>query len=140
MGMSVLLLLFKQKAAYDLRIRDWSSGVCSSDLTAGSPMTPKPMTVGSGGSDAGSRAPRPTKLANSADMMMARLCVIEPAASRTAWGEAPLEFREKRVQFGGRHRGQRDQRPVVRRADWRERSRTVSSAPPLRWPNHSTAP
>src|SRR3546814_6291396 len=96
-------------------------------LTAGSPMSPKPMTIGSGGSHAGSRAPRPTKLANSADMMMARLCVIEPAASRTAWGEAPLEFREKRVQFGGRPLGRRDQRPVVRRADWRERSEEHTS-------------
>src|SRR3546814_11220986 len=90
------------------------------------------MTIGSGGSHAGSRAPRPTKLANSADLIMARLCVIEPAASRTAWGEAPLEFREKRVQFGRRHRGQREQRPVVRRADWRERSRQVGSQPRLR--------
>src|SRR3546814_19096347 len=88
-----------------MRISDWSSDVCSSDL-----------------------------------MMMARLCVIEPAASRTAWGEAPLEFREKRVQFGGRPLGRRDQRPVVRRADWRERSRTVSRAEPLSWPNPSIAP
>src|SRR3546814_2199141 len=26
---------FKQKAAYDMRISDWSSGVCSSDLSVG---------------------------------------------------------------------------------------------------------
>src|SRR3546814_7255746 len=29
---SVLLLLFKDKTAYELRISDWSSDVCSSDL------------------------------------------------------------------------------------------------------------
>src|SRR3546814_5941573 len=27
-------VLFKQKTAYDMRIRDWSSDVCSSDLVA----------------------------------------------------------------------------------------------------------
>src|SRR3546814_2165665 len=29
------LFFFKQKAAYDMRMSDWSSDVCSSDLTAG---------------------------------------------------------------------------------------------------------
>src|SRR3546814_7537174 len=28
----VVFFFFKQKAAYDMRIRDWSSDVCSSDL------------------------------------------------------------------------------------------------------------
>src|SRR3546814_2450283 len=31
----VRLLFFKQKTAYELRISDWSSDVCSSDLTNG---------------------------------------------------------------------------------------------------------
>src|SRR3546814_7253320 len=31
-GYRGLLFLFKQKAAYELRISDWSSDVCSSDL------------------------------------------------------------------------------------------------------------
>src|SRR3546814_9569813 len=30
--MSVLLFFFKQKTAYEMRISDWSSDVCSSDL------------------------------------------------------------------------------------------------------------
>src|SRR3546814_6431235 len=30
---------FKQKTAYEMRISDWSSDVCSSDLDAGSPQT-----------------------------------------------------------------------------------------------------
>src|SRR3546814_10496721 len=35
-GVSVLFFLFffKQKTAYEMRISDWSSDVCSSDLTA----------------------------------------------------------------------------------------------------------
>src|SRR3546814_15694415 len=30
-----MLFFFKQKTAYDMRIRDWSSDVCSSDLLGG---------------------------------------------------------------------------------------------------------
>src|SRR3546814_1125652 len=30
--MCIVLLFFKRKTAYDMRIRDWSSDVCSSDL------------------------------------------------------------------------------------------------------------
>src|SRR3546814_1916515 len=33
---------FKQKTAYEMRISDWSSDVCSSDLTSSCPSTPKP--------------------------------------------------------------------------------------------------
>src|SRR3546814_16275552 len=33
--MSVLFFLFKQKTAYEMRISDWSSDVCSSDLRSG---------------------------------------------------------------------------------------------------------
>src|SRR3546814_5610145 len=32
----VLFFFFKQKTAYEMRISDWSSGVCSSDLSASS--------------------------------------------------------------------------------------------------------
>src|SRR3546814_20467029 len=31
----MLIFFFKQKTAYDMRISDWSSDVCSSDLEAG---------------------------------------------------------------------------------------------------------
>src|SRR3546814_5706625 len=30
----LICVVFKQKTAYEMRIRDWSSDVCSSDLTA----------------------------------------------------------------------------------------------------------
>src|SRR3546814_7787086 len=33
----VLFFFFKQKTAYEMRISDWSSDVCSSDLPDGSP-------------------------------------------------------------------------------------------------------
>src|SRR3546814_15711318 len=32
--MTIMIFLFTQKAAYDMRISDWSSDVCSSDLFA----------------------------------------------------------------------------------------------------------
>src|SRR3546814_4350597 len=35
MFISVLFFFFKQKTAYELRISDWSSDVCSSDLAPG---------------------------------------------------------------------------------------------------------
>src|SRR3546814_1494519 len=41
--MFVVFFFFKQKAAYELRISDWSSDVCSSDLpdhSSGSPLHP----------------------------------------------------------------------------------------------------
>src|SRR3546814_3688345 len=33
-----VVFFFKQKTAYEMRISDWSSDVCSSDLEVGSPM------------------------------------------------------------------------------------------------------
>src|SRR3546814_4901294 len=35
----VILFFFKQKTAYEMRISDWSSDVCSSDLTVLVPIT-----------------------------------------------------------------------------------------------------
>src|SRR3546814_3824761 len=35
LDLCILFFFFKQKTAYDLRISDWSSDVCSSDLTCG---------------------------------------------------------------------------------------------------------
>src|SRR3546814_9136093 len=33
MSLSIFFFFFKQKTAYEMRISDWSSDVCSSDLT-----------------------------------------------------------------------------------------------------------
>src|SRR3546814_17626505 len=35
----VIMFFFKQKTAYEMRISDWSSDVCSSDLSARTPST-----------------------------------------------------------------------------------------------------
>src|SRR3546814_10000477 len=37
----VLLFCFKQRTAYDMRISDWSSDVCSSDLADGDRLLPR---------------------------------------------------------------------------------------------------
>src|SRR3546814_3109919 len=47
---SVLFFFFKQKTAYEMRISDWSSDVCSSDLEHGS-VVPF-LDVGCGGTTA----------------------------------------------------------------------------------------
>src|SRR3546814_1822021 len=39
-GCSMVFFFFKQKTAYELRISDWSSDVCSSDLELGHPVGP----------------------------------------------------------------------------------------------------
>src|SRR3546814_3988540 len=45
MSMLVFLLFVKQKTAYEMRISDWSSDVCSSDLCICTPrLTAKPGT------------------------------------------------------------------------------------------------
>src|SRR3546814_8894613 len=49
------VLFFKQKTAYDSRISDWSSDVCSSDLGPERPSAPVSRTIGCGHSAA--RAP-----------------------------------------------------------------------------------
>src|SRR3546814_9981306 len=41
----LFFFLFKQKTAYELRISDWSSDVCSSDLTAFIPFNFNPFNV-----------------------------------------------------------------------------------------------
>src|SRR3546814_6436596 len=40
MSFSSIICFFKQKTAYEMRISDWSSDVCSSDLTYVEPITP----------------------------------------------------------------------------------------------------
>src|SRR3546814_7321331 len=42
----VCLFLFKQKTAYEMRISDWSSDVCSSDLLARSPQRRRRQDMG----------------------------------------------------------------------------------------------
>src|SRR3546814_2120158 len=44
--MSIVVFFFKQKTAYELRISDWSSDVCSSDLGAGEDLDRYPRREG----------------------------------------------------------------------------------------------
>src|SRR3546814_5571017 len=52
--MCLLFLFFKQKTAYEMRISDWSSDVCSSDLDGAAP-----RPVGEGRPGLGHRAAQP---------------------------------------------------------------------------------
>src|SRR3546814_5762993 len=52
----VLVFFFKQKTAYEMRISDWSSDVCSSDL----PKTGHRNAIGDSTLDAASELSRPT--------------------------------------------------------------------------------
>src|SRR3546814_4912002 len=46
--MCVVFFFFKQKTAYEMRISDWSSDVCSSDLLAPGVIGPEPARFGRG--------------------------------------------------------------------------------------------
>src|SRR3546814_5182404 len=48
----LIFIFFKQKTAYELRISDWSSDVCSSDLPPATPAPPAWPRMGSRGGNA----------------------------------------------------------------------------------------
>src|SRR3546814_4417225 len=72
--MLVVLFCFKQKTAYEMRISDWSSDVCSSDL----PYGPAPMATDEPRAETGLAAPAliglfdPLVAAGEAEAMLAR--------------------------------------------------------------------
>src|SRR3546814_15913792 len=53
-----VFFFFKQKTAYEMRISDWSSDVCSSDLRGSDPVSETRKTAG-GGSEGSGAAGRP---------------------------------------------------------------------------------
>src|SRR3546814_2401409 len=46
-----MIFFFKQKTAYEMRISDWSSDVCSSDLAGDHRLVQRRVAVGDGGVD-----------------------------------------------------------------------------------------
>src|SRR3546814_10907355 len=54
------VFFFKQKTAYEMLISDWSSDVCSSDLSCDRPscQSPFPLPVARGGNNRGSTNPK----------------------------------------------------------------------------------
>src|SRR3546814_3187302 len=57
MGEFYCVLFFKQKTAYEMRISDWSSDVCSSDLGAASGVRCPSICRGAGGDASSSAMP-----------------------------------------------------------------------------------
>src|SRR3546814_16833674 len=81
-------MFFKQKTAYELRITDWSSDVCSSDLQRDEPAGARPLCMArsrdrtvSGCSDPGERAHRRD---------------LDPA-----WGRGSARDRARHSAYGG---------------------------------------
>src|SRR3546814_6791600 len=69
-----IFFFFKQKTAYEMRISDWSSDVCSSDLST--PIHPHRITESSGES--------PTNMRGNARMIIICSNLITSATSRTS--------------------------------------------------------
>src|SRR3546814_5582052 len=71
---AVLIFFFKQKTAYEMRISDWSSDVCSSDLVLGALDNPPPV-----------RSQRILNIGDSHPVgLMEMISTLEKALGRTA--------------------------------------------------------
>src|SRR3546814_9026613 len=85
----VFFFFFKQKTAYEMRISDWSSDVCSSDLTlAGRKLRLAVPTGAPGAASAAAKAPAGCSLATP---LAAPLAAPIAAAGRAAIAEHRLE-------------------------------------------------
>src|SRR3546814_3886378 len=84
-SIATYFFFFKQKTAYEMRISDWSSDVCSSDLCPASPLPGRGAGPGSGdaGHGAGGRAVRPgAARARSEERRVGKECV---STCRSRW-------------------------------------------------------
>src|SRR3546814_1439395 len=82
----LLFLFFKQKTAYEMRISDWSSDVCSSDLSASD-------DAGDAGRESPGQAARTVSRKVSTALCSSTVCWLSwPAASRTCWAAEPASW------------------------------------------------
>src|SRR3546814_7052740 len=82
----VCCFFFKQKTAYEMRISDWSSDVCSSDLFRHAPVHPRPRGYRDAGPEGGlTMSNQPMTLFGLAQRgMSAQLVRMNAAASNLA--------------------------------------------------------
>src|SRR3546814_13959611 len=100
-----MIFLFKQKTAYEMRISDWSSDVCSSDLIRGSHASMDMTKQGFGNRHgAGTCADRPG----------ARSCVAVLRAQGAAGGRGSVAR--------AAHHRQRDASDALSRVSWQGRT------------------
>src|SRR3546814_1627802 len=96
--MLYLFFFFKQKTAYEMRISDWSSDVCSSDLTLSSTL----ISISSSCLLAGFAAPVViSRLVGEAHEPVDRVRIHHRVAARGLF-ERPAEQDRKRVVLGKR--------------------------------------
>src|SRR3546814_3999887 len=109
----MIFFFFKQKTAYEMRISDWSSDVCSSDLASGAIRGHRPAT--SNRASATSTAGLPTS-SNITPVTTAAL----PTRSTLSGKPGPDRTganRETHYEFRWYHFRPRHHRPVVRQLD-----------------------
>src|SRR3546814_6941294 len=78
----ILFFFFKQKTAYELRISDWSSDVCSSDLVRGWLSTQAMVLLFSGSNMTNSVMSRSTPTPRSEERRVGKECV---STCRSRW-------------------------------------------------------
>src|SRR3546814_7799446 len=77
----LVVCFFKQKTAYEMRISDWSSDVCSSDLLAARPAGEEAVVSGAHPSPSEMREPR-TPVARTSGSVRSRLRLVK---GRSTW-------------------------------------------------------
>src|SRR3546814_8933254 len=109
-----VIFFFKQKTAYEMRISDWSSDVCSSDLTVGSRRALERRAIGA--------------VAAIADGIEVELAEEAAAEQVEAVGDIPVEIARHRLELVGQARrtvaefGKFERRRIVdSRAEAKER-------------------
>src|SRR3546814_4140318 len=86
----VLFFFFKQKTAYEMRISDWSSDVCSSDLSSG------------GSLPNAASPPSASRLISRSTRASARLSGLDASNARDRKSVVEGKSVSVRVDFGGR--------------------------------------
>src|SRR3546814_9570910 len=84
------ILFFKQKTAYDMRISDWSSDVCSSDLIGGCSVStrgawPSSRAEAGPGSSSDRATARPGAISDVRDISSSSLCSRILSRGRRQW-------------------------------------------------------
>src|SRR3546814_3188245 len=81
---SVIVFFFKQKTAYEMRISDWSSDVCSSDLASDNSMTMNGVSTMPSRFDAAAATTAPATLPRAMEVKAIDDWTVEGSAARNS--------------------------------------------------------
>src|SRR3546814_8818452 len=118
---SLFVFFFKQKTAYEVRIRDWSSSVCSSDLVTMAALEPAAPLIKADIPAASIPAPRlasvtqPARAKNVSDYVVQLGAFSSAHSVNQAWKQISAQFPHIRgyTTFGNTAKINRDRQSVM---------------------------